>query len=541
MMKPQDLLSKARTHFAVNKAHNTDGNRIRRMAKLVSEKAPPATEPPIVFFNASTRLSGVSLNAGFALVTSWSLRMQGVPVVNFVCERGMTQCVLGTDRNEPPKAPHCKDCIAESDWVYSYLDQVRFAFVADPALDRALEGLNLAALCAFTYQDMPLGELVLPSTRWILRRHNLLEDVTTLRVMREYIRSAWSLAKQFDALLQQFQPQAVVVFNGMQYPEACARWVARKRNLTVYSHEVGLRPMSAFFTPGDATAYPLELPTDFELNEGETSRLNAYLEKRFKGNFQMAGVKFWPEMSELDPAFIALTKQFLQVVPVFTNVIFDTSQPHANTLFEDMFAWLDEILATARRHHETLFVIRAHPDEVRKGKASEESVAGWVARNDVTAEPNIKSIPAEEHISSYDLIRMAKLVLVYNSTIGLEASILGAPVLAAGKSRYSSADVVWLPAKREAYLLHLEGMLSSLDIDVPQRFARNARRFLYYQLYRSSLGFEHYLEEDGVWNGYVRLKDFELAALLPEHSATLRTISDGLLRGGNFILERGNQ
>jgi len=302
---------------------------------------------------------------------------------------------------------------------------------------------------------------------------------------------------------------------------------------------VGLRPMSAFFTAGDATAYPLELPADFVLNEQETAKLNDYLDKRFKGNFQMAGVKFWPEMSALDPEFIALTKKFVQVVPVFTNVIFDTSQPHANSLFADMFAWLDEILTSARRHRETLFVLRAHPDEARKGKASEESVADWVARNNVTAEPNIRFIPAEQTISSYDLIRMAKLVLVYNSTIGLEASILGAPVLAAGKSRYSPADVVWLPAKREAYLLHLEGMLSNFDIDVPARFARNARRFLYYQLYRSSLSFDSFLEEDGIWNGYVRIKAFDLDALLPENSATLMAISGGLLRGGNFVLERG--
>lgn len=540
MMKPRELLTKARSHFAVRNAHNSDGKRIRRMAKWVSENALPATEPPIVFFNASTRLSGVSLNAGFALVTSWSLRMQGIPVVNFVCERGMTQCVLGTDRNEPPKAPPCKECIAESDWVYSYSDQVRFSIVVDPELDQAIEGLDLSGLSTFDYQNMPLGELILPSTRWILRRHNLLEDETTLRIMREYIRSAWSLAKQFGTLLEQFQPQAVVVFNGMQFPEATARWVAKRRGLTVYTHEVGLRPMSAFFTAGDATAYPLDLPADFALDQQETARLNVYLEKRFSGNFQMAGVKFWPEMSEFDPEFIALTKKFLQVVPVFTNVVFDTSQPHANMLFEDMFAWLDEILATARRHRETLFVIRAHPDEARKGKASEESVADWVAKNHITSEPNIKFIPAEEHISSYDLIRMAKLVLVYNSTIGLEASILGAPVLAAGKSRYSPADVVWLPAKREAYLLHLEGMLSSLDIDVPQRFARNARRFLYYQLYRSSLSFEAFLEEDGIWPGYVRLKEFDLEGFLPENSPILRVISEGMLHAGNFILERGD-
>jgi len=44
---------------------------------------------------------------------------------------------------------------------------------------------------------------------------------------------------------------------------------------------------------------------------------------------------------------------------------------------------------------------------------------------------------------------------------------------------------------------------------------RLSRRFLYYQLYYSSLPFDTYLEEDGIWQGYVRLKDFDWQQLLP--------------------------
>ena len=79
-------------------------------------------------------------------------------------------------------------------------------------------------------------------------------------------------------------------------------------------------------------------------NAEQNARLDAYLQQRFEGNFIMAGVKFWPEMSRLDKAFLELASHFQQVVPIFTNVIFDTSQPHANVIFEDMFAWLDDLL-----------------------------------------------------------------------------------------------------------------------------------------------------------------------------------------------------
>ena len=536
-MAAKNFVERARRRLAVSQAHLKSDQHIRRMAERVAAHTPQPTRAPVVFFNASTRLSGMSLNAAFGMLTSWSLRLQGAPVVNFVCQRGMTQCVLGTDRGEPPKAPPCASCMRQSSALYHGAESVRFSIRADAALDAALEGLDLAGLSAFTWQGMPLGELILPSARWILRRHHLQEDPVTLRILREYIRSAWSLGARFSELLDAVKPTAVVVFNGMQYPEAAARWVARQKGLPVYSHEVGLRPMSAFFTHGDATAYPLVIPDGFALDDAQNARLDAYLQNRFKGNFIMAGVRFWPEMSALDPEFLALAARYKQVVPVFTNVIFDTSQPHANVLFEDMFTWLDDVLETARAHLDTLFVIRAHPDEARKGKASEESVAEWAEKRQVEQLSNIKFIRPETYISSYDLIRMAKFVMIYNSTIGLEASILGALVLAAGRSRYSQADTVNFPQSRQDYQHELEALLSAPEVRAPERYARNARRFLYYQLYRSSLPFEALLEEDRVWAGYVRLKEFDPQQLLPENSAAMRAISDGILAGGDFLLK----
>jgi hypothetical protein len=467
-------------------------------------------------------LSGISLNAAFSLLTHWSLRLSGTRVVQVACGHGLSPCVLGTDRFDPNAEPPCSMCVQQSQTLFTKADVRWLEYQADAALEEALNGLELEDLMCFEHAGMPLGALVLPSLRWILRRHHLQADAITLRLLRRYILSAWSTAREFESLIDELDPQALVVFNGMFYPEATARYIAQRRGLRVAAHEVGLQPFSAFFTTGDATAYPIDIPAGFEMSLEQDARLDSYLEQRFQGNFSMAGVRFWPEMQSLSAEFWERAGQFKQIVPVFTNVIFDTSQGHANVVFEHMFAWLDTVLEAIRAHPETFFVIRAHPDEARPGKKSMESVANWVRERGVADLPNVLFVDANEYFSSYELIQRSKFVMVYNSTIGLEASLLGAAVLCGGRARFTQLPTVFFPPTPTEYRQAAEEFLTAATITVPPEFRRNARRFLHYQLFRTSLPFGDLLREDGFWQGYVALKPFDWTALLPENSPTLR-------------------
>jgi hypothetical protein len=524
-------------------AHSQSDRRVRALAEQVARSAPPASLTaqgqlkPVVFFNASTRLTGMSLNAAYGLLAAWSLRLQGIPVIQAACRSAMVPCVLGTDRDRPASPPPCAACIAQSKTLFAGQATVWLEPVVIHNLRDDMEGLNVEQIQSFRFEGLSFGELVTPSARWILRRAALADDEPTRLLLREYIFSAARIARQFAALLEKYDPRAVVVFNGMFYPEAVARQIAAARGIPVITHEVGLLPYSAFFTTGEATAYPLDVPADFQMTPEQDERLDAYLAERFKGNFSMAGIKFWPEMHSLGEDFWRRAAAFKQVVPVFTNVVFDTSQGHANVVFPHMFAWLDCVLEMVRAHPETFFVIRAHPDEVRPGKESRESVRDWVERNQVGQIPNVLFVGAEEHFSSYELIQRSKFVLIYNSTIGLEASILGAAVLSGGKARFTQIPTVFFPKSQLAYRQQAETFLSAERVEALPEHRLNARRFLYYQLFKSSLPFGDFLEEDGIWRGYVRFKPFETSALLPARSAAMRVISEGILDGKPFLLD----
>ncbi len=384
---------------------------------------------------------------------------------------------------------------------------------------------------------LPLGEIVLPSLRWILRRHHLEDDDATRFFFRQYLQSARSLAKAFNDLVDRLNPRVAVLFNGQFYPEAVVRRISLTRGIRAVTHEVSLLPFTGFFTNGEATAYPIDIPDGFQLTPDQDARLDAYLQQRFEGNFSMAGVQFWPEMKNLGEGFWRKVGRFRQVVPVFTNVVFDTSQGHANWLYGHMFEWLDDVLKLIRTHPETCFVIRAHPDELRPGKASRESVAGWVDKNGVAKLPNVVFVDSDEYLSSYEMIHRSKFVMVYNSTIGLEASLLGAAVLCAGKARFTQIPTVFFPESRDEFnQLAAKFLTSDRVVPLPEHKI-NSRRFLYYQLFRTALPFGDYLKEDPHWLGYVHLKDFPLEKLLPQNSMTMDVIINGIRNNQPFLMQ----
>jgi hypothetical protein len=499
---------------------------------------------PVVFFNASTRLSGLSLNAAFSLLASWALRLTGVPVVHFVCNVGMSRCVLGTDQDAPEQAMPCGMCIRQSRTNTTGAPVRWFTYQRDESLAAALQNLSLTELLSYEHPlspylpdsrlpiSLPLGTLVLPSLRWRLRLQTLTDDEPTRFICREFMLSAWNVARKFSSLLENVKPQAAVLFNGMHFPEATAAWLCRQRGVRVITHESGFQPFSGYFVEGDVTTYPIAIP-EVELGPEQNARLDADLHKRQQGDFSMAGIQFWNEMCGLPEELLQKAVRFKRVVAVFTNVIFDTTQLHANAVFVDMFAWLDTLLEVFKAHPDTLFVLRAHPDEARPGKASRESVAMWFEQK-AAAFPNVFLIPPQERVSSYELVRLSRFVLTYNSTIGLEATLMGVPVLGAAQAPFVDYDTVYFERDRQTYLRRLESFLTVDRLQVPEERRRNTRRFMYYRYYRFSLPFGEFVESTPP-TGYVRLKKFSWRAL--ENSPTARALVGGLLHGERFELD----
>ena len=519
----------------INQAMDAQIARVEASLEGVAENPSPSS--PVLFFNASTRIHRLSLNGAYSLLASWALRADGIPVKYVVCEQGMEQCILGFHRNKPAARPPCKQCIMVSRRLFP--SGLTLPVHRDDArrtpIELELATLPLERLVEWEWDGLPLGRLVLPGLRWVMRRHNLEDDAPTRLLYRKYVCSGVSLARAFSRILRDQEPSAVVVFNGIFFPEALLRYQAQSSGIRVITHEVGLQPFSAFFSHQEATFREVELGEGEKLSEQESQRLDRYLEDRFQGDFSMAGIRFWDKMEDIPPDIGNRLSEFSAIVSIFSNVVFDTSQIHANTIFPDMFDWLEGLRGVIQSHPETLFILRAHPDENRPGKTSAESVSDWIEQTGLAGKHNLLFIGPDEQVNSYRLIEQSKLVLVYNSSIGLEASILGKPVLCAGRARYTQAQTVTFPETREMYMESLEEMLAVDPSSQPAEYMRNARKFLHDELFRASLDLSAFLEVDRTLAGMVTFKDFDPVEL--RRSESLVVIKRGILEGTSFLLD----
>jgi hypothetical protein len=492
---------------------------------------------PVVLFVASAHITTFGLGAAVGLLASWALRLEGVPVRYYICQGGLSQCVLGSNREGIYSLPPCRDCIRHRDSIYPSAHVTGFkpsALFDD--LRAKLRALSWDELINFRLDGIEYGRLCLPSLRWVERRHRLKPDPFTRTMLEEYVFSAVRLAYDFSNFLKKTNPQTVVAMNGTHFPEAVARQVALKQNIRVVTYESGLRGEMIFFTDGIATEYSIVPPQEFVMGEAENKELDAYMEERRRGGVPIAGRYQWNGIQGLSGELANRIQSHRQAVTIFTNTVWDTSQAYADRFFDDMFDWLDATLGFAKMNPDTLFAIRAHPDEARPGKISNETVEDWFNHSGYQDLENVVFIPPVVQISSYELINLAGFCIVYNSSIGLEAAAMGKIVLPGGWTRYRNADVCLDIDSQVDYLQKLRGLLESNDdLMAHPEWRDRARRFYYFSQFKAVLEFSDYIRH--LENAEYTLRAFPLTELDPKDSINMRIIVDGIVQGKEFFLE----
>ncbi|MGB8166693.1 MAG: hypothetical protein WCF18_04330 [Chthoniobacteraceae bacterium] len=119
------------------------------------------------------------------------------------------------------------------------------------------------------------------------------------------------------------------------------------------------------------------------------------------------------------------------------NLRWDSAALSRTRLFPTVEEWLTELVQWVATEPAARLCIRQHPAERNKVTASSDDV-GALVRKINTAGDRVRFVAAEDPVNSYDLLRTARVVLPFTSTLGMEAPMLGIPVVTSAKNYYET-------------------------------------------------------------------------------------------------------
>jgi hypothetical protein len=216
----------------------------------------------------------------------------------------------------------------------------------------------------------------------------------------------------------------------------------------------------------------------------------------------------------------AATSELDSGVLIPLNVEWDTAALGRRVHFESTDHWLTSTITAILEMDAGPVTVRQHPSERRQLQSSKVDIAS-ILRDHFGDDRRCRFVAADDPVNTYDLLRSARLVLPFVSTIAIEAAAIGKPVLMSGNSYYSDLGFVWSAASRDEYFALLRrGVLGDLEA-LPDQSDR-AWTCYYLAAVQNRIWTDFTAQPDDFWNWCRREPDALFAD--PEVSAMLHAI-----------------
>jgi hypothetical protein len=207
------------------------------------------------------------------------------------------------------------------------------------------------------------------------------------------------------------------------------------------------------------------------------------------------------------------------------NIFGDSATLGRQVFTESMSEWLRKTVAFFTERPGLQLVIRIHPSEARFDYGT--SMAEVLEEAFPRLPDHIHVIPADAKVNTYDLAEICDLGIVYTTTIGLEMSLTGVPVVVAGFTHYRGKGFTLDPNSWDEYLWMIRRVM-----DEPARYRlsedqrRDAWNYAYRFFFEYTLPFPWHLLY--FWDD---VQEWPLARVLSEEGRLLFSDSFGYLAG----------
>lgn len=327
------------------------------------------------------------------------------------------------------------------------------------------------------YKDYEVGEAAVSSYISKTRDKNLINIKDSFaETLVEYDVSFYNA---LDRFFEEISFSTVYNFNGRHSLQRAVLNICRKHGVECINKEIA-RP------GGYLDSFPNVLPhhiytkvgliddawnNSSESLEEKIKTGSSFFENKVKGVFTNDKIYTQGQVNNKLPEEINYDRKTFVIFTSSDDEFAAVGRDFVNPFFKDQ----NEGITYVAKLFANLFpqynlIIRMHPN--LKG-VNYDYVDELRGMGDIA--DNVSVIAPESSVDSYALLKIAEKIIVFGSTIGLEASYWGKPVILLGKSFYFYRDVAYVPSAKE----EIQNLLES-ELEPKQKM--NAIRFGYYFL-----------------------------------------------------------
>jgi hypothetical protein len=307
---------------------------------------------------------------------------------------------------------------------------------------------------------------------------DLVSDIYKMRLMRNIF-----AAEKFLALVEESNPDAIIVPNGTIQELGAAYRVAKYAGIPVTTYEFSDQKdciwmaQNAEIMQQDTTTL-WETRKDQPLTSEQHSRIESLYKAKVQGDLFENFVRHWQSSrrkgSEEVRSLLGLDER--PIVLLATNVLGDSLTLGRQVFSKTMADWIEHSVEYFAKRQDVQLIIRIHPGEVLTHGPSMVDVVNTLLPE---LPGQIHLIGPKDKINTYDLIEMADLGLVYTTTTGMEMAMSGVPVIVAGVTHYKNNGFTLEPQTYPEYFDLLDKILvqpssfrlSQSQVDLAWRYA----------------------------------------------------------------------
>ena len=264
------------------------------------------------------------------------------------------------------------------------------------------------------------------------------------------------------------RPDLVILPNGSILEFGAVFQAAHYLNIPVVTYEFGEQRDRIWFA-ADAevmrqdTDQLWQVFQDQPLDQASWQRIRELFASRQKASLWENFSRRWQAVPSQGSAQVreALGLDERPIVLLPANVIGDSLTLGRQVFSDSMTQWLTGTVEFFSQRQDTQLVVRIHPGERYTQGPSVQQVIQQALPE---LPENIRLVPFDAAVNTYDLIQIADLGLVYTTTVGLEMAMSGVPVITAGVTHYRQRGFTFDPPSWQAYEDTLGGLLAQPEI-----------------------------------------------------------------------------